>query len=262
MSTCEDWEELECFRDDFPSYTGVYKTLRRTCVEQQVSLETGRASNLMSLAFKLLPHLNELILVFCQTLGDDDWESYYLQVYHMVQQTSYGHHVQLAPAALKGHNIPLKLIQLTCLEAPDDLLPGSWDSLTTPLTELVGHAPGLRLVESGLPLALLCRVSLNIRELELCSIHMELSFIECFLQSNAQSLLSLYIHNVQVIDRGQLAPLTPVHVGDIIDLTIEREKRLEYLSCLRSAQGGWKLFFSHSSVIYTPESRKRKQRVS
>jgi hypothetical protein len=53
MFTCEDWEEPECFRDDFPSYTGVYKTLRRTCVEQQVILETGRASNLMSLAFKL-----------------------------------------------------------------------------------------------------------------------------------------------------------------------------------------------------------------
>lgn len=44
---------------------------------------------------------------------------------------------------------------------------------------------------------------------------------------------SLGIHDVEVIDRGKLTPLTPIHVGNITDLTIEREKRLDNFSCLR-----------------------------
>lgn len=163
----EDWEGPEYLSDDHPSYTSVYKTLRRTCVEQQVIIKTGRASTLMSLAFKLLYNLKELILVFCETLSDEDWERDYQQAYDMTQQTSYEHHIQLVLVALKGRSTPLKVIQLTCLEPPNDLPSGSWDSLTIPLTELVGHALGLRLVESGLPLALLCPITLNIRELAL-----------------------------------------------------------------------------------------------
>lgn len=75
----------------------------------------------MSLAFKLLSHLKELILVFCQTLGGDGWASYYQQECRMTQQTSYKQHIQLVLTALKGRRIALKVIQLTCLEPRDDL---------------------------------------------------------------------------------------------------------------------------------------------
>lgn len=236
-------------RSDYPSYTRVYKTIRRACVEQQQIIEAGKDLTLMSLAFKLLSNVEELVLVFQQTWGREGWEGDYQQVYDMTQQRSYKYHIQQILAALKGCSMSLKFIQLTCLEPPDEPPSGSWDTLTTPLTELVGHAPGLRLVESGLPLALLCRVSLNIRELALCSIYMELPLIESFLQCNVQSLRSLGVHNVEVIDHGKLTPLTAIHIGDIIGLTIEREERLGNLSCLRSFQQGWKVFFI-TAVLY------------
>ncbi|KAJ6018501.1 hypothetical protein N7522_001965 [Penicillium canescens] len=157
----ENWDEMEYLSGDLPSYTRVYKTLRRTCAEEQEIIETGRGLTLMSLAFNLLSNLKELILVFRQRRDDEDWETDYQQVYDMTQQRSYEHHIKLVLAALKGCSITLKAIEITCLDPPDDPPSESWDSLTLPLTELVGHAPGLRLVESALPLALLCRISLN-----------------------------------------------------------------------------------------------------
>ncbi|KAJ6018385.1 hypothetical protein N7522_001849 [Penicillium canescens] len=158
VNSREDWDEMEYLSGDLPSYTRVYKTLRRTCAEQQEIIETRRGLTLMSLAFNLLSNLKELILVFRQRRDDEDWETDYQQVYDMTQQRPYEHHIKLVLAALKGCSITLKAIELTCLDPPDDPPSGSWDSLTIPLTELVGHAPGLRLVESALPLTLLCRV--------------------------------------------------------------------------------------------------------
>lgn len=67
----------------------------------------------------------------------------------------------------------------------------------TPLTKLVGYAPCLQLVESDMALALLRRVSLNIRELSMCSMYIELAFIESFLRFNATSLRSLSVHDVK-----------------------------------------------------------------
>lgn len=177
----------------------------------------------------------------------------------MMQKRSYEYHIQLVLAALKRCSTSLKLIDLTCLEPPDDRPSESWDSLMIPLTELVGHAPGLRLVESALPLALLCRVRLNISELVLCS---GLPFIESFLQCNTQSLRSLVVHNVEVINKGKLTPLTAIRVGDIMGLILEREKRLDNLLCLRLFQEGWKLIFNHGGLISAPKARKRKHRAS
>lgn len=96
--------------------------------------------------------------------------------------------------------------------------------MTILLTKLVRHAPGLRLVKSDL--ALLSGVSLNLRELDLRSICTELVFVESFLQSNAKSLRSLYIHNIEVTERNRqgTTKLTPAHVRDMIDVTVEREK--------------------------------------
>ncbi len=67
----------------------------------------------------------------------------------MTQKRSYEYHIQLVLAALKRCSTSLKLIDLTCLEPPDDRPSESWDSLMIPVTELVGHSPGLRLVESA-----------------------------------------------------------------------------------------------------------------
>lgn len=66
-------------------------------------------------------------------------------------------------------------IQLTCLSFPDDTSWQSpdWHFLTILLTELVKHAPRLRLLESDTVLALLSHTSLNLRELGLCSIYAE-----------------------------------------------------------------------------------------
>jgi hypothetical protein len=38
----EDWDELEYLSGDHPSYTRVYKTIRRACAEQQEIIEAGR----------------------------------------------------------------------------------------------------------------------------------------------------------------------------------------------------------------------------
>ncbi|KAJ6035547.1 hypothetical protein N7460_009722 [Penicillium canescens] len=242
----ENWDELEYIPGDHPSYTRVYKTIRRTCAEQQEIIEAGRDSTLMNLAFNLLFNLKELVLVFRDTKGHDDWERYYHEMFFMTQPRSYEHHIQLLLAALKSRKLTLKVIQLTCLEPRNDSPWQSfhWDSLTTPLTELVGYAPCLRLVESEMALALLCCVSLNLRELSLCSMYMELAFMETFLRFNATSLRSLSVHDAKAFDQGNATHLTPAHVGDKTGLIIEREKKVGNFSCSCSFQEGWKLFFS------------------
>jgi hypothetical protein len=79
------------------------------------------------------------------------------------------------------------------------------NSLTILLTELVRHGSGPRTVKSGL----------TIRELYLCSIFTDLVFVKSFLQSNAKSLRSFSVRNVQVTDLNKEvnAQLTPAHVG-------------------------------------------------
>ncbi|KAF7586154.1 hypothetical protein BBP40_009396 [Aspergillus hancockii] len=66
---CEDWDEMEYFSGDHPLYTRVYKTIRRTCAEQQEIIEAGRDSTLMNLTFRQLSNLKELVLVFRQIQG-------------------------------------------------------------------------------------------------------------------------------------------------------------------------------------------------
>ncbi|KAJ5312804.1 hypothetical protein N7508_003634 [Penicillium antarcticum] len=68
----EDWDELEYLSGDHPSYTRVYKTIRRTCAEQQEIIEAGRDLTLISLALNLFYNLKELALVFCETKGGED----------------------------------------------------------------------------------------------------------------------------------------------------------------------------------------------
>lgn len=262
----EDWDEMEYLSGDHPSYTRVYKTIRRTCAEQQEIIEEGRDSTLLKLGFQLLSNLKEVVLVFRQTQGDEDWELDYQELNDMTEQKSYEYHIQQVLDALEGSSIPLQRVRLTSLELPKDPPLGSphWNSLTILLTELVRHGPSLQLVESDLALALLSHASLNIRELDLCSIYTELVFVESFLQSNVLSLRSLEVHNVEVTERNKenTAQLTPAHVSDMIDLTIEKQKRLDKFSCPRSFQEGWKLFFNNDGRISGPKARQRKRNAS
>ncbi|KAJ5535554.1 hypothetical protein N7513_008740 [Penicillium frequentans] len=238
---CEHRSDMEFLSDDHPSYTRVYKTLRRECAEQQQIIEAKRDLSLVSLAFKLLSNLEILNIVFQQTGSHEDWEADYHLVYGMTEHRSYDHHIQLLLAALQGSKVKLKAIRITHLEPRDEPPSGSWDPLTIPLKELVAYAPALQLVQSGLPLVLLRQVDLKIRDLEVCSIYMELTFIESFLKCNVRSLRSFGVQKVQVIDQGKLTPLTATHVGNIIGLEFQREKVLDDFFCSRSFQKGWKV---------------------
>ena len=113
-------------------------------------------------------------------------------------------------------------------------------------------------------LALLSHASLNIHELELCSIYAERVFVENFLQSNAKSLNSFGVHNVKVIEQNQEESinLTPTHIRDTIDIPIRRVKRLDKLSCPCSFREGWKLFLDHEGSVTAPRANKRKWSAS
>ena len=263
----EDWDEMEYLSGDHPSYTRVYKTLRRTCAEQQEIIEAERNLTLVSLALQQLSNLKELILVFCETLEDEVWVKDYQKLQDMTMQgKSYESHIQLVLSALRDRSGPVHKIQLTHLSLPDDTPWQSpdWRFLTILLTELLKHAPSLRLLGSDSVLALLSHASLNIRELELCSIYAELVFLENFLQSNANSLHSLSAHNVKVIERNheESIDLTPAHIRNTIDIPIRRVKRLDKFSCLCSFQEGWKLFLDHEGSVSALRADKRKWSAS
>lgn len=106
----------------------------------------------------------------------------YQKLYDMtMQEKSYESHIQQVLAALgsaRDRSGSVHKTQLTHLSFPDDTpwRTPDWRFLTILLTELVKHAPSLRLLESDSVLALLSHASLNIRELELCSIYAERVF--------------------------------------------------------------------------------------
>lgn len=162
-------------------------------------------------------------------------------------------------AALKDRSLTLQVIQLTSLERFTDQPVESphWDSMTILLTKLVRHASCLRIVESNFAFCLLSRATLNIRKVYLCVGLTSLTLVRSFLQRNAKSLHSLSAHSVQLTDRN-LDILSPAHVGDMVDLTIEREKWSDS-SCSCSFGEGWRLFFNPDALISAPESRKRKR---
>lgn len=110
---------------DHPSYTLVYKTIRRICAQQQEIIEAGRDSTMINLTFRRLSNLRELVFVFRQIQGDEHWEGDYQELRDMTEQKSYEYHIQIALAALKGRGAPLQEIQLTYLTLPEDPPSGS-----------------------------------------------------------------------------------------------------------------------------------------
>jgi hypothetical protein len=250
----KDLDDLLYLSDGHPSYTHVYKTLRMKYFEQQQIINDKRDSRSLKLAFQQFFNLRELSLVFSQAQGNEHWERDYQDMFDVADLKSYQHHIQLVLAGLvTKQNAPLREIELHSLKLPigaftfpEDPPPDylHWNSLTTVLTELVKHTPRLRLVESGLALALLSGESLNIHELDLRSIDTGMVFIESFLQHNAKSLRSLVAHMIYVTgrDQGNSSYLTPTHISEIKGLRIEGQKR-PYIDW---AEKGWKLVFSHS----------------
>lgn len=111
-------------RTNHPSYIQVYKTLQRTCTEQQEIIEAERVSILVLLILQWLSNLKELVLVFCETLEDEVWVKDYQKLYDMTtQEKSYESYIQLLLAALdstRDHSIPVHKIQLTCLSFLND----------------------------------------------------------------------------------------------------------------------------------------------
>lgn len=215
----KNWDELEYLRGDHPSYTHIYKTIRRTCAEQRSIIDTRRDLKLLKRAFKQFLNLKELQLVFRGKQGSS-WEKDYYRMCDMMEQDAYTHHVQLvlnALASAKSRGLPLQKIQLAGLThhrydpSPESL---DWKSLKTLLTELVGLASVLRLFESDLALALLSRTNLNLRDLDLCSIYTKRAFVESFLQHNVKSLRSLKFDDVVVEghDRRYSTHVTPADV--------------------------------------------------
>ncbi|KAB8278517.1 hypothetical protein BDV30DRAFT_203131 [Aspergillus minisclerotigenes] len=83
----EDWDKVVYLPGDHPSYTLVYKTIRRICAQQQEIIEAGRDSTLMNLTFRRLSNLRELVLVFRQIQGDEHWEGDYQELRDMTEQS-------------------------------------------------------------------------------------------------------------------------------------------------------------------------------
>lgn len=135
-----------------------------------------------------------------------------------------------------------------------------WNSLTTLLTTLVGHAPVLRLVRSDLALALLSHTNLSLRELDLCSIYTTRAFVEGFLQNNLKSLRSLKFHDIVVEDRDRRdsTHLTPRDVHNMIDLVHEEAPKIDRFPCSRSFREGWKFCFTYFGAATASKSGKRK----
>ncbi|KAJ5646737.1 hypothetical protein N7490_003109 [Penicillium lividum] len=254
----EDWHDHEYLGCNHPSYTDVYETIRRRCAEQQSIIDTGRDAELLNLAFKQFFNLKELVLVFCEFQGES-WEEEYQEVCDMMEQNAYAHHVQVVLNALVSAGSPFQEIQLTALTHRDHPSLGSpqWNSLTTLLTALVGHAPVLRLVGSSLALALLSRTNLSLRELDLCSIHTTRAFVKSFLQNNVKSLRSLKFHNIMVEDRDRL-DLTPRDVHNMIKLVHEEVPRIDRFPCSRSFREGWKFYFAYVGAATASKAGKRK----
>lgn len=191
LEDLEDKDDLEYTGRYHPSYTLVYRTLRRIYVEQRHIIETGRDSVLISLAFQRFTKLSKLSLEFCETLGEEDQVESYLTLDIIIQEKSYEHYIQLVSAAMKSikdRNISVHSIQLAGLSLIYDNPQRTRDIylLITLLTELLEYASSLQLLQSDLVLEILSHSKLNIHQLELCSSHVAYGSLESFLRTNAK----------------------------------------------------------------------------
>lgn len=229
----ENLDELEYTWRYHPSYTLVYKTLRRIYAEQRRIIETGKDLNLVSLAFQRLPKLTELSLVFCDTLVQLDWVKSYLVLDMTMEEKSYEHHIQVLLAAMnsaKVCGVSIQTMQLAGLSLPYDDPWCTRDThlLATILIQLVEHVSRLQLIGSHSAFELLSHAKLNIHQLDLCSIYVTRDSVENFLRTNAKSIHTLSVQGAKVTRHNRLGytNLVPADIRKMIGTRIPQREVL------------------------------------
>lgn len=133
----------------------------------------------------------------------------------------YIHRLTAAIATAEDYNTSIQTIQLIslalCHSGPRRVRDIHY--LTLSLADLLKHAPKLRLLWSESALESLADITLDIHELDLCSISLTHKLLTDFLRANARSVHALGLHNVEVGNRSGRST-TSVHpqlIDGIID---------------------------------------------
>lgn len=205
--------------------------MREICVEQRQIIQIGRDIALLSLSFEHLPRLAEFSLKFCETLETEDWiESV---VWRMtMKERPYEHHICQVSTAMTASVQTIQLIGLSlCHSGPRRVRDMHY--LTTSLAGLLRRARKLRLLWSESALESLAESTLDIYELDLCSISVAQGLLTAFLRTNARSIYRLGFHKVEV-SNGRCKPnisLCPQSIGRILDVSFHGNTKVSYKCC-------------------------------
>jgi hypothetical protein len=234
LEDCEYWESWSDSggpEGSYPSYSLLYVKMREICVEQWQIVQMGRDFALLSLTLENLPRLAEFSLKFCETLETEDWvESV---VWRMtMKERPYEHHIRQVSTAMTASVRTIQLIGLSlCHSGPRRVRDMHY--LTTSLAGLLRFARRLRLLWSESALESLAEITLDIHELDLCSISIAQEFLTAFLRTNARSIHRLGLHNVEV-SNGRCKPnisLCPQSIGETLDVSFQGNSKLSYECC-------------------------------
>jgi hypothetical protein len=128
--------------------------------------------------------------------------------------------VSAALVSAKDRCLPLQKVQLinsslSCNFGRQNQKP---HSLTISLAKLVESVPSLQLLQSRSALSLLSHTHLVISQLNLCDTVLERDSVEQFLRSNVKALLSISIHDAEVLEQNWLVrtKLTPALIRDMV----------------------------------------------
>lgn len=195
--------DVDNLSEDPVPYLLVFDTFKSICQEQLTIVENYEDLTSLSNAFKNLPQLREVGLIFCPTLKINDWiESFMDQT---VSDTTVRHHLQVVSNALKAGKdcgIFIHTIHVSDLELSSES--SLWQdqnvqSLRIYLRDLLTYASNFRLSGSGSPLKVLASIDLDLRHLELCQLTVtQTDFLE-FIQQKMDSIDFVRCHNVHLI---------------------------------------------------------------
>jgi hypothetical protein len=163
------------------------------------------------------------------------------------KERPYEHHIHRLSAAMtaaEDYNASIQTIQLIglalCHSGPRRVRDIHY--LTSSLADLLKHAPKLRLLWSESALESLADITLDIHELDLCSMSLTQKLLTDFLRANARSVHALGLHNVEV-GNGSGRSTTSVHpqpIDGIIDASFQGKSKSAYKCPQCPWQGGWK----------------------
>lgn len=184
-------------------YLLVFDTFKSICQEQLTIVENCEDLTSLSNAFKNLPQLRELGLIFCPTLKINGWiESYMDQT---LSDTTVRHHLQVVSNALKAGKdcgILIHTIHVSDLALSSES--SLWEDqdvqlLRNYLRDLLTYASVFRLSGSGSPLKVLASIDLDLRHLELCQLTVTQTVFLEFIQQKLDSIDFVRCHNVHLI---------------------------------------------------------------